>query len=172
MSQLLVAGAPGTWILFQRRQITPARVVVDLALEDLAQAAREKQVDITLVGCVQDCQALPRFSICDPQSFGELHSHVSERGRVDLKVIEAPSQSFRSATTDPASRSRNARARWSASTVYLERPSGSGLGLSIVGRVVELLAGDIELQTRHRHGSRGDGPLAVRRRAKPDQTAA
>ena len=33
--------------------------MVDLVLEDLAQAAREKKVDITIVGCLQELPGSP-----------------------------------------------------------------------------------------------------------------
>jgi len=63
-------------------QTTQARVVVDLVLEDLAQAAREKQAEITLEGCLQRLPGSPEVLYLLIRNLLENSiRHVGERGR-------------------------------------------------------------------------------------------
>jgi signal transduction histidine kinase len=127
---------------------TQAKVVVDLVLEDLAQAAREKQVEITICGCLQ---RLPGSSealyLLIRNLLENSIRHVSERGRITLEVTAHDRFTVLSISDNGPGIPSAERAR--AFERFYRIPGstsgGSGLGLSIVGRVVELLAGEIEL---------------------------
>jgi len=58
-------------------QTTPAKVVIDLVIGDLAQAAREKKVNVAVLGPPGSDAGLPGGALpADPQSAGELHSQT------------------------------------------------------------------------------------------------
>jgi len=148
MTQLLSLARLEPGSSFSTGQATQAKVVVDLVLEDLAQAAREKQIEITLEGCLQGLPGSAEVLYLLIRNLLENSiRHVSERGRVALKVIEHEQCTVLSISDNGPGIPSAERSR------VLERfyripgsaSSGSGLGLSIVGRIVELLAGDIEL---------------------------
>ena len=61
MSQLLSLARLEPGIAVSTGQATPAQLVVDLVLEDLAQAAGEKQVDIALAGCERQLPGSPEL---------------------------------------------------------------------------------------------------------------
>ena len=128
--------------------VTQAKVVVDLVLEDLAQAAREKQVEITIEGCSQHLPGSPEVLYLLIRNLLENSiRHVSERGRVALKLIERDQWAVLSVSDNgpgiPSAERSRALERFYR--IPGSASSGSGLGLSIVGRVVELLAGEIDL---------------------------
>jgi two-component system, OmpR family, sensor kinase len=131
-------------------QSTQAKVVVDLVLEDLAQAARDKQVDVTLAGCRQMLPGSPEVLYLLIRNLLENSiRNVSERGRVMLEVRTREQHVLLSISDDGPGIPSTERSR--AFERFYRLPGsasgGSGLGLSIVGRVVELLTGDIELAT-------------------------
>jgi len=148
MSQLLSLARlePGSAV--SGGQSTRASVVVDLVLEDLAQAARDKQVEIALEGCLQRLPGSPEVLYLLIRNLLENSiRHVSNQGRIGLTVIERDQYAVLSITDNGPGIPSEERSR--ALERFYRIPgsasSGSGLGLSIVGRVVELLAGEIEL---------------------------
>jgi len=148
MSQLLSLARLEPGSSFSAGQTTEAQVVVDLVLEDLAQAAREKQVEITLDGCRQRLPGAPEVLYLLIRNLLENSvRHVSEHGRVALKLIEHDRWAVLSISDNgpgiPSAERSRALERFYR--IPGSASSGSGLGLSIVGRVVELLAGEIEL---------------------------
>jgi two-component system sensor histidine kinase QseC len=148
MSQLLALARLEPGSCFSSGQTTHANVVVDLVLEDLAQAAREKQVEITLEGCLQQLPGSPEVLYLLIRNLLENSvRHVSEQGRVDITVIQREQYAVLSIKDNGPGIPSEERSR--ALERFYRIPgsasSGSGLGLSIVGRVVELLAGEIEL---------------------------
>jgi two-component system sensor histidine kinase QseC len=133
---------------FSSGQATQAKVVVDLVLEDLAQAAREKQVEIKLEGCLQWLPGSAEvLYLLIRNLLKNSIRHVTERGQVALKVIEHEQSTVLEISDNgpgiPSAEHSRVLERFYR--IPGSASSGSGLGLSIVGRVVELLAGDIEL---------------------------
>jgi signal transduction histidine kinase len=129
-------------------QTTPAKVVIDLVIEDLAQAAREKKVNVTVSGCLEVMPGSPEVLYLLIRNLLENSiRHVGERGRVALDVTTGEQSVVLSISDDgpgiPSEQRTRAFERFYR--IPGSSPGGSGLGLSIVGRVVELLAGDIEL---------------------------
>ncbi|MGO9802108.1 MAG: ATP-binding protein [Steroidobacteraceae bacterium] len=148
MSQLLSLARLEPGSSFSAGQCTQASVVVDLVLEDLAPAARDKHVEITLEGCLQRLPGSPEVLYLLIRNLLENSiRHVSERGQVGLTVIEREQHAVLSINDNGPGIPSEERSR--ALERFYRIPgsasSGSGLGLSIVGRVVELLAGEIEL---------------------------
>jgi two-component system, OmpR family, sensor histidine kinase QseC len=148
VSQLLslVRLEPGS--SFVGGQVTQAQVVVDLVLEDLAQPAREKQVEITISGRLQRLPGSPEVLYLLIRNLLENSiRHVGERGRIALEVTAHPQFTVLSISDNGPGIPSAQRSR--AFERFYRIPGGpsggSGLGLSIVGRVVELLGGDIEL---------------------------
>lgn len=148
MSQLLSLARLEPGSCFSPGQVTQAKMVVDLVLEDLAPAAREKQVEITLAGCLQPLPGSPEVLYLMIRNLLENSiRHVGEHGRVDLEVSVHEQRAVLTISDNGPGIPIAERAR--ALERFYRIPgsasAGSGLGLSIVGRVVELLAGDIEL---------------------------
>jgi signal transduction histidine kinase len=148
MSQLLSLARLEPGSVVSAGQSTPASVVVDLVLEDLAQAARDKQIEITLEGCAQRLPGSPEVLYLLIRNLLENSiRHVSRQGRIGLAVIERDQYAALSITDNgpgiPSAERSRALERFYR--IPGSASSGSGLGLSIVGRVVELLAGEIEL---------------------------
>ncbi len=148
MSQLLSLARLEPGPSFSAGQTTQAKVVVDLVLEDLAQAAREKQVEITLEGCSERLPGAPEvLYLLIRNLLDNSIRHVGRRGRVALKLIERDQWAVLSISDNgpgiPSAERSRALERFYR--IPGSASSGSGLGLSIVGRVVELLAGEIEL---------------------------
>jgi two-component system sensor histidine kinase QseC len=148
MSQLLSLARLEPGSVVGAGQSTPASVVVDLVLEDLAQAARDKQVEITLEGCAQRLPGSPEVLYLLLRNLLENSiRHVSRQGRIGLTVTERDQYAALSITDNgpgiPSAERSRALERFYR--IPGSASSGSGLGLSIVGRVVELLAGEIEL---------------------------
>jgi signal transduction histidine kinase len=129
---------------------TPARVVVDLVIEDLAQAARERQVEVTVTGSEQPLPGSPEVLYLMIRNLLDNSIHnVSIRGRVALEVQARPDCAVLMVSDDGPGIPTAERTR--AFERFYRIPGGasggSGLGLSIVGRVVELLGGDIQLSS-------------------------
>ncbi|HXQ32034.1 MAG TPA: ATP-binding protein [Steroidobacteraceae bacterium] len=148
MSQLLSLARLEPGSSFSAGQTTQAKVVVDLVLEDLAQTAREKRIEIMLEGCLQRLPGSPEVLYLLIRNLLENSiRHVSERGQVALTVIERDQSAVLSISDNgpgiPIAERSRALERFYR--IPGSASSGSGLGLSIVGRVVELLAGEIEL---------------------------
>jgi signal transduction histidine kinase len=127
---------------------TPAHVVVDLVMEDLAPAAREKHVEVELAGCEQPLPGSPEVLYLLIRNLLENSiRNVSVRGRVALEVMPGEGCAVLTIADDGPGIPSEERPR--AFERFYRIPGsasgGSGLGLSIVGRVVELLCGDIQL---------------------------
>src|SRR5215472_10888714 len=129
-------------------QTTETQRVVALLLEDLAPMARDRQVEISLAGCEQQLPGLPE--VLYPLLRNLLENsirNVSARGRVALEVAPGDQCAVLTISDDGPGIPRAERTR--AFERFYRIPGsakgGSGLGLSIVGRIVELLGGEIEL---------------------------
>jgi signal transduction histidine kinase len=150
MSQLLSLARLEPGIAVSTGQATPAQLVVDLVLEDLAQAAGEKQVDIALAGCERQLPGSPELLYLLIRNLLENSiRNVAAGGCVSLLVSARGACGVLRVSDNGPGIPHEERVR--AFERFYRVPGGaaggSGLGLSIVGRVVELLAGEIELAT-------------------------
>jgi signal transduction histidine kinase len=148
VSQLLALARlePGSTVI--PGQMTETRRIVALVMEDLAQMARDRQVEISLAGCEQQLPGSPE--VLYPLLRNLLENsirNVSARGRVALEVAPGDHCAVLTISDDGPGIPRAERSR--AFERFYRIPGsatgGSGLGLSIVGRIVELLGGEIEL---------------------------
>jgi signal transduction histidine kinase len=148
MSQLLALARvePGGGSAPQ--QSTPAKVIVDLVLEDLGAAAREKKVSINVSDCRPHLPGSPEFHYLLIRNLLENSiRNVPVQGQVSLR-IQADAKRVVLSVADngpgiPAA--ERARVFERFYRVPGSTAGGSGLGLSIVRRVVEILCGTIEL---------------------------
>jgi two-component system sensor histidine kinase QseC len=129
-------------------QTTVARTVVDLVVEDLTHAAREKQVSVAVSGSLQLLPGSPEvLYLLLRNLLDNSIRHVGERGHVALDVTAVGATVLLSVKDDGPGIPSTERVR--AFERFYRIPGsgsgGSGLGLSIVGRIVELLSGTIEL---------------------------
>jgi two-component system, OmpR family, sensor histidine kinase QseC len=150
MSQLLSLARlePGSCIT--PGQSTEAQPVVDLVLEDLAGGAREKQVVIRTAGCHHSLPGSPEMLYLLVRNLLENSiRNVSVRGRVALEVAATDRGVVLRVSDDGPGIPCAERGRVFERFYRLpgSAAGGSGLGLSIVGRIVELLGGSIELSS-------------------------
>jgi len=129
-------------------QATEAQRVVDLVMEDLSASARDKQLAITLVGCEHRLPGSPEVLYLLLRNLLENSiRNVSPRGRVTLELAARDRHAVFTISDDGPGIPHTERTR--AFERFYRIPGsaagGSGLGLSIVGRIVELLGGEIEL---------------------------
>lgn len=148
MSQLLSLARLEPGSAFDPAQTTEARVVVELILEDLAQAAHEKRVVVAVSGAEVHLPGSPEVLYLLIRNLLENSiRHVAECGHVALDIRRDPQALLLSVSDDGPGIPSGERAR--AFERFYRIPGsgsgGSGLGLSIVGRIVELLGGTIEL---------------------------
>ena len=148
MSQLLALARLEPGSSFIPGQTTEARRVIDLVIEDLSPASREKQLAITVAGREQQLPGSPELLYLLLRNLLENSIHnVGVRGRVALEVVARERQTVLTVSDDGPGIPCAERAR--AFERFYRIPGsaagGSGLGLSIVGRIVELLGGEIEL---------------------------
>jgi len=127
---------------------TPAHIVVDLVIEDLAQAARDKRLEVTVAGCEQLLPGSPEVLYLLLRNLLENSiRNVGVGGRVALEVSTREGHAVLCIADNgpgiPAAERDRAFERFYR--IPGSASGGSGLGLSIVGRVVELLGGEIEL---------------------------
>ena len=149
MSQLLSLSRlePGS-SLFIPEQVTEAQRVVDLVMEDLAPGARDKQVAIAVSGCHHEVPGSPEVLYLLLRNLLENSiRNVSTGGWVALEVAARDAQALLTISDDgpgiPCAERSRAFERFYR--IPGSAPGSSGLGLSIVGRIVELLGGEIEL---------------------------
>jgi signal transduction histidine kinase len=148
MSQLLSLARLEPGSSYIPGEATEAQRVVDLLMEDLAQSARDKQVAITVAGCHYQLPGSPEVlylllrnllenSIRNVGAGGRVALEVSSRDRCVVLTISDDGPGIPCA--------ERARAFERFYRIPGSAAGGSGLGLSIVGRIVELLGGEIEL---------------------------
>jgi signal transduction histidine kinase len=156
MSQLLTLARLEPGAAMVAGQTTQARLVIDLVLEDLAAAARDKQVEITVGGCEL---AVPGSAellyLLIRNLLDNSIRHVGARGQVAIEVKTDAHSALLSISDDGPGipQAEKARAFERFYRIPGSGSGGSGLGLSIVGRVVEILSGDIELSAPASGGS-------------------
>jgi len=148
ISQLLSLSRLEPGSSFIPGQVTEAQRVVDLLMEDLAPGARDKQVAIAVAGCHHEVPGSPEVLYLLLRNLLENSiRNVSAGGRVALEVAAGDAQALLTISDDGPGIPRGERCR--AFERFYRIPGsaagGSGLGLSIVGRIVELLGGKIEL---------------------------
>lgn len=129
-------------------QATEAQRVVDLVMEDLAHAARDKQVEITIAGCQKQLPGSSELLYLLLRNLLENSiRNVAPGGRIALAVSSSDRCVVLTISDDGPGIPHPERAR--AFERFYRVPGsaagGSGLGLSIVGRIVELIGGHIEL---------------------------
>ena len=176
MSQLLSLARLEPGSAPEAGQTTVASTVVDRVVDDLAHAAREKSVSVSVSASLQLLPGSPEVLYLLLRNLLENSiRHVGERGHVALEVTRAGTSVVLSVSDDGPGIPSAERSR--AFERFYRIPGrgsgGSGLGLSIVGRIVELLSGTVELSAP----PGGTGlivticlPLA--RTAAPDRSAA
>ena len=148
MSQLLSLARLEPGSALETGQTTLARTVVDLVLDDLAQAAREKNVSVSVSGSLQLLPGSPEVLYLLLRNLLENSiRYVGEHGHVELDVTRAGSSVILAVSDDgpgiPSAERLRAFQRFYR--IPGDGTGGSGLGLSIVGRIVELLSGTVEL---------------------------
>ncbi|HLJ37323.1 MAG TPA: ATP-binding protein [Steroidobacteraceae bacterium] len=176
MSQLLSLARLEPGCAPEAGQTTLARTVVDLVVEDLAPAAREKNLSVAVSGSLQLLPGSAELLYLMLRNLLENSiRHVGDRGRVALDVVRVGASVIVSVSDDGPGIPTAERVR--AFERFYRIPGsgsvGSGLGLSIVGRIVELLSGTIELSAP----PAGTGlvvtiRLPLSRRSQADRTAA
>ncbi|HTT42494.1 MAG TPA: ATP-binding protein [Steroidobacteraceae bacterium] len=148
MSQLLALARVEPGVGSASPQSTAASVIVDLVLEDLSAAAREKKVSISAGDCQQHLPGSPEFLYLLIRNLLENSiRNVPPYGQVTLRIRRDAQHVMLSVADNgpgipPAERARVFERFY---RVAGSPAGGSGLGLSIVRRVVELLCGSIEL---------------------------
>ena len=148
MSQLLSLARLEPGSSFIPGQATEARRVVELVMEDLAVGLRDKQVALTLSGCDHQLPGSPEVLYLLLRNLLENSiRNVGARGQVALELAVRERYAVLTISDDGPGIPSSERAR--AFERFYRIPGsasgGSGLGLSIVGRIVELLRGDIAL---------------------------
>jgi signal transduction histidine kinase len=148
MSQLLSLSRLEPGSSFIPGQVTEAQRVVDLVMEDLAPGARDKQVAIAVAGCHHEVPGSSEVLYLLLRNLLENSiRNVSTGGRVALEVAVADRHALLRISDDgpgiPCAERTRAFERFYR--IPGSATGGSGLGLSIVGRIVELLGGKIEL---------------------------
>lgn len=148
MSQLLSLARLEPGSAPEAGQTTLARTVVDLVVDDLAHAAREKSVSVSVSGSLQLLPGSPEVLYLLLRNLLENSiRHVGEHGHVALDVTRSGPSVMLSVSDDGPGIPSAERSR--AFERFYRIPGsgsgGSGLGLSIVGRIVELLSGTVEL---------------------------
>jgi two-component system sensor histidine kinase QseC len=129
-------------------QSAEAQRVVDLVLEDLAAIARERRVEITVSGCQQPLPGSSDLLYLLVRNLLENSVlNVSPGGYVALEVSSSDRCGVLTIRDDGPGipRAERLRAFERFYRIPGSAPGGSGLGLSIVGRIVELIGGEIEL---------------------------
>jgi signal transduction histidine kinase len=129
-------------------QSTEAQRVVDLVLEDLGAIARERRVEITVSGCQHSLPGSSDLLYLLVRNLLENSVlNVSPGGYVALEVSSSDRYGVLTIRDDGPGIPRTERARAFERFYRIpgSAPGGSGLGLSIVGRIVELTGGEIEL---------------------------
>lgn len=148
MSQLLSLARLEPGSAREAGQTTLARTVVSLVVDDLALAARDKNVSVSVSGSLQLLPGSPEVLYLLLRNLLENSiRHVAERGHVALDVSRAGTSVIVAVSDDGPGIPSAERAR--AFERFYRLPGsgtgGSGLGLSIVGRIVQLLSGTVEL---------------------------
>ncbi|HEV2286766.1 MAG TPA: ATP-binding protein [Steroidobacteraceae bacterium] len=148
MGQLLSLARLEPGSAFAAGQTTAARKVVELVLEDLASAARDKQLAVVVRGEELLLPGSPEVLYLLLRNLLENSiRHVAPRGQVRLEMSAAAGGALLAVSDDgpgiPAAERTRALERFYR--IPGSGSAGSGLGLSIVGRIVELLAGTIDL---------------------------
>ncbi|HUL17813.1 MAG TPA: ATP-binding protein [Steroidobacteraceae bacterium] len=129
-------------------QATPAKMIVDLVLEDLSAAARERKVALSVPDCGQLLPGSPELLYLLIRNLLENSiRNVPPGGHVSLEIRStAPGLQLKVVDDGPgippAERTRVFERFY---RVAGRAAGGSGLGLSIVQRIVEILSGTIEL---------------------------
>jgi signal transduction histidine kinase len=129
-------------------QVMHPRAVVDLVVEGLAQAARDKRVSIAVLGGVDHLIGSSEALYLLVRNLLENSiRNVGQGGHVALEVKQVADTVVLTVSDDGPGIPSEERAR--AFQRFYRVPGGasggSGLGLSIVARVVQLLGGSIEL---------------------------
>jgi signal transduction histidine kinase len=127
---------------------TEARRVIELVMEDLSQAARDKGVTIDIAGSRHQLPGSPEVLYLLLRNLLENSiRNVRAGGRVALEVGALEQCSLLTISDDGPGIPHAERARVFERFYRIPGSAGggSGLGLSIVGRIVELLRGEIEL---------------------------
>lgn len=148
MSQLLALARLEPGSALEAGQTTEARAVAELVIDDLAHVVRDKGVAVTLSGSLQLLPGSPEVLYLLLRNLLENSiRHVGQGGHVALEVTSSGTTVLLSVTDDGPGIPSAERAR--AFERFYRIPGsgspGSGLGLSIVGRIVELLSGTVEL---------------------------
>jgi two-component system, OmpR family, sensor histidine kinase QseC len=148
MGQLLSLSRLEPGSSFIPGQVTEAQRVIELVMEDLAPGARDKQIAIALAGCHNEVPgSLEVLYLLLRNLLENSIRNVSPGGRVTLEVAAGDAQAVLTISDNGPGIPHAERTR--AFERFYRIPGsaagGSGLGLSIVGRVVELLGGRIEL---------------------------
>ena len=148
MSQLLSLARLEPSSVFMPGQSTEAQRVIDLVLEDLAPAARERAVAITVKGCEQQLPGSPELLYLLLRNLLENSiGNANAGGRVTLEVTALDQHAVLVISDDGPGIPFTERSRVFERFYRIpgSAAGGSGLGLSIVARIVELLGGAIEL---------------------------
>jgi signal transduction histidine kinase len=127
---------------------TEALRVIELVMEDLSQAARDKDVTIDIAGSRHQLPGSPEVLYLLLRNLLENSiRNVRAGGRVALEVAALEHCSLLTISDDGPGIPHAERARVFERFYRIpgSAAGGSGLGLSIVGRIVELLRGEIEL---------------------------
>jgi two-component system OmpR family sensor kinase len=148
MSQLLSLARLEPSSVFMPGQSTEAQRVIDLVLDDLAPAARDRAVGITVKGCEQQLPGSPELLYLLLRNLLENSiGNAKTGGRVTLEVAAHDQHAVLVISDDGPGIPFTERSRVFERFYRIpgSAAGGSGLGLSIVGRIVELLGGAIEL---------------------------
>lgn len=148
MSQLLALARLEPGSAWGGEQGMQPRAVVDLVVEGLAQAARDKHVTIRVAGCVERLPgAAEALYLLVRNLLENSIRHVDVGGHVTLDVRTDDRWVILEVSDDgpgiPSAQRAHAFERFYRVPGAVQ--GGSGLGLSIVARAVELLRGHIEL---------------------------
>ena len=148
MSQLLSLARIEPGACEAASQATPAKMIVDLVLEDLAPAVRERKVTLAVPDCPQVLPGSPELLYLLIRNLLENSiRNVPPGGHVGLEIRGTARGILLQVVDDgpgipPAERTRVFERFY---RVAGSATGGSGLGLSIVQRIVEILSGTIEL---------------------------
>jgi signal transduction histidine kinase len=148
MSQLLSLARIEPGACEAAAQATPAKMIVDLVLEDLAPAVRERKVTLAVPDCPQVLPGSPELLYLLIRNLLENSiRNAPPGGHVGLEIRGTARGILLQVVDDgpgipPAERTRVFERFY---RVAGSATGGSGLGLSIVQRIVEILCGTIEL---------------------------